>query len=56
MLRDEIIQKVFAHKNTRGIPIVHQVIMLDVLEEIIYKLKEEKPDATVSELLPDAYK
>lgn len=56
MLNDEIIQKVFAHKSTKGIPIVHQVIMLDVLEEIIYQLKEEKPYATISELLPDTYK
>lgn len=54
MLSDEIIQRVFAHKSTKFIPIAHQVLMLDVLEEVISKYKEEKPYATISELLPDA--
>lgn len=49
-MRDEILEKIFAHPEMTKIPIGTQATAVRVFEEILLDIKEENPYATVSEL------
>ncbi len=51
MLRDEILEKIFANKEMQKIPIGCQSTAVSVFENVLDELKEEQPYATLSELL-----
>lgn len=53
MLNDKILEEVFAEKSIRNLPIGQQSEILDAIERVLYRLKEERPYATISELLSD---
>lgn len=57
MFSDEILERIFAHKDMRFVPIGYQSTVVTVIGEILEQIKGEKPYATVSELLSntDAY-
>lgn len=51
MLKDEILEKIFANKEMQTIPIGCQSTAVSVFEQVLDELKEEQPYATLSELL-----
>ena len=53
MLNDKIPEEIFAEKSIQNLPIGQQSEILDAIERVLYRLKEEKPYATISELLSD---
>ena len=57
MLSDELLERIFAHKDMRLVPIGYQSTVVTVVGEVLEEYKGEKPNATVSELLSstDAY-
>lgn len=50
-MKDEILEKIFAHPEMQKIPIGCQSTAVKVFEEILLDIKEENPYATISELL-----
>ena len=57
MLSDKLLERIFAHKDMRTVPIGYQSTVVTVVGEVLDEIKGEKPNATVSELLSstDAY-
>ena len=57
MLSDELLERIFAHKDMRTVPIGYQSTVVTVVGEVLDRYKGERPNATVSELLSstDAY-
>ena len=57
MFNDELLERIFAHKDMRLVPIGYQSTVVTVIGEILEQIKGENPYATVSELLSntDAY-
>ena len=53
MLKDEILEKIFANKEMQKIPIGCQSTAVSVFEDVLEEIKEEKPYVNVSELLTD---
>ena len=53
MLKDEILEKIFANKEMQMIPIGCQSTAVSVFEDVLKEIKEEKPYVNVSELLTD---
>lgn len=53
MLKDEILERIFAHKQMRFVPIGYQSTVVTVVGEILEQIKGENQYATVSELLSD---
>ena len=51
MLKDEILEKIFANKEMQMIPIGCQSTAVSVFEDVLEKLRKENPYATISELL-----
>lgn len=51
MLKDEILEKIFANKEMQTIPIGCQSTAVSVFEQVLEELKEENPYATISDLL-----
>lgn len=51
MLKDEILEKIFGHKEMQKIPVGCQDTAVTVFDEILEKIREENPNVTVSELL-----
>lgn len=51
MLKDEILERIFANKEMQTIPIGCQSTAVSVFEDVLDELKEENPYATLSELL-----
>lgn len=51
MLSDKILERIFAHKDMRMVPIGYQSTVVTVVGEVLDEFKGEKPYATVSELL-----
>lgn len=51
MLKDEILEKIFANKEMQKIPIGCQSTAVSVFENVLDELKEENPYVTLSELL-----
>ena len=62
MLRDNILEKIFMHKDMRYVPIGYQSTLINVMTDILDDVKGENPNATISELftttdpfVPDEY-
>lgn len=57
MLNDEVLERIFAHKDMRFVPIGYQSTVVTVIGEVLEQMKGENPYATISELLSntDAY-
>ena len=53
MLKDEILEKIFANKEMQMIPIGCQSTAVSVFEDVLEELRKENPYATLSELLTD---
>ena len=50
-MKDEILEKIFAHPEMQKIPIGCQSTAIKVFEEVLFSIKEENPYVSVSELL-----
>lgn len=48
---EELLEKILSHKDSHKIPYGCQATMIAVFEECLEKIREEKPYATVTELL-----
>ena len=57
MLSDELLERIFSHKDMRTVPIGYQSTGVTVVGEVLDRIEGERPNATVSELLSstDAY-
>ena len=53
MLNDKILEEIFAEKSIQNLAIGEQSEIIDAIERVLYRLKEEYPYATISELLSD---
>ena len=53
MLKDEILEMIFANKEMQKIPIGCQSTAVSVFEDVLEELRKENPYATLSELLTD---
>ena len=53
MFRDEVLERVFAHKDMRFVPIGYQSTVVTVIGEIIEELRGENPYAKLSDILSD---
>lgn len=51
MLKDEILEQIFADKEMQMIPIGCQSTAVSVFEKILEDVRKENPYATISELL-----
>ena len=51
MLKDEILEKIFANKEMQMIPIGCQSTAVSVFEDVLEELRKENPYATISALL-----
>lgn len=51
MLKDEILEKIFANKEMQMIPIGCQSTAVSVFEDVLEELGKENPYATISDLL-----
>lgn len=56
MLCDKILEHVCAETYIQNLPIGQQSEIIDVIEHVFEKLKEEYPYATITELLSDVSK
>lgn len=50
-MSDTLLEIIFANPNVQKMTCVEQSNLIDSIESIFKSIKEEKPDATVSELL-----
>ena len=53
MFTDEVLERIFAHKDMRYVPVGQQAAVVEVVAEVLQQMKGEKPNVTVSELLSD---
>lgn len=53
MFNDTMLERIFAHKDMRYVPIGYQSTVVTVIGEILEQVKGENEYATVSELLSD---
>ena len=53
MLKDEILEKIFANKEMQMIPIGCQSTAVSVFEKILEDVRKENPYAALSELFAD---
>ena len=51
MLKDEILEKIFANKEIQMIPSGCQSTAVSVFEDVLEELRKEKPYADISDLL-----
>ena len=51
MLKDEILEKIFANKEMQMIPIGCQSTAVSVFEDVLEDIRKENPYATISDLL-----
>ena len=51
MLQDRILERIFAHKDMRCVPIGYQSTVINVITDVLYEMKGENPNVTISELL-----
>ncbi len=50
VLRDDLLEKIFADKEMQTIPIGAQSTAISVVERILEEIKEENPYATLSDM------
>ena len=53
MLSDEIMEKIFSHKNMKSVPVGYQSIVIEVVGDILDEIVRDNKYAAVSELLTD---
>lgn len=53
MLKDEILEKIFMHKDIRTVPIGYQATMINIFTDVLNEIKEGNKYAAVYELLTD---
>jgi hypothetical protein len=53
MFNDEMLEKIFAHKDMRYVPIGYQSTVVTVVGEVLEEYRGKNKHATVSELLSD---
>ena len=53
MFKDEVLEKIFSHKEMQLLPIGAQSTAVSAICDVLEKLKEETPYATISELFSD---
>lgn len=53
MLKDEILEKIFANSEMQKIPIGCQSTSVSVFETVLEELRKENPYAAISELFAD---
>jgi hypothetical protein len=53
MLSDEVLERIFNHKDMRLVPIGYQSTVVTVVGEVLEQMKGENPYATISDLLAD---
>lgn len=51
MLNDKVLEKIFSNKEMQKIPIGCQSTAVNVFEQVLEEIKDEKPYANLSELL-----
>ena len=51
MLKDEILEKIFANKEMQKIPIGCQSTAVSVFEDVLEELRKENPYANISDIL-----
>ena len=51
MLRDEVLEKIFANKEMQMIPIGCQSTAVSVFEDVLEELRKENPYANISDIL-----
>lgn len=51
MLKDEVLERIFAHEEMQKIPIGAQSTAVKAFEDVLVSMKEENPDGKLSELL-----
>lgn len=54
MLKDEILERIFANKEMQTMPIGFQSTAVNALEQVLEELKEENSYASLSELFSAA--
>ena len=53
MLKDEILEKIFANKEMQMIPIGCQSTAVSVFEDVLEELRKENPYATIIDLIKE---
>ena len=53
MLKDEILEKIFANKEMQTIPIGCQSTAVSVFENVLEELRKENPYATIIDLIEE---
>ena len=53
MLSDEIMEKIFSHKDMKSVPVGYQSIVIEVVGDILDEIARDNKYAAVSELLTD---
>ena len=51
MLNDEVLEKILLHPNMRRFCLYEQTEIINMFDDVMEQMKEEKPYATISELL-----
>lgn len=51
MLKDDFMEKIFAHEDMRRIPIGAQSTFVRALDEILEDMLQKKPEAKIRELM-----
>lgn len=49
-MKDEVLEKIFAHKEMQKIPLGAQSTAVKAISEVLEQIKEENPYVTVTEL------
>jgi hypothetical protein len=53
MLKDEILEMIFADEESHNVPIGYQSTMIHVVENVLDEIRRENPYAKLSELFSD---
>lgn len=53
MFSDKVIEKIYADLRTRRIPVFNISEMIKVFQDILTEIREDNPDATISELFDE---
>ena len=53
MFKDEVLEKIFSHKEMQILPVGAQSTAVAAIREVFEQIKEEKPYAAISELFSD---
>lgn len=51
MLNDEVLEKLLLHPNMREFCLYQQTQIINMFDDVVQQMKEEKPYASISELL-----